>query len=133
MRFALRYALFFAPVLLLASAATLAALKLVDRIARFDVFWTAAARCAPPFVVGLLGYYVIARRARSVYDKATLGQHIVRALPLYLIACLALAALFLKLSSPDGDSTFQFLVGPGFAALGGILGDLTATSLADTA
>jgi hypothetical protein len=132
MRFAVRYALFFVPVLMLALGATLGAHQLADHFARPNVLWTVAANCVPPFLTGLFAYYVIARRVMSAYDKATLGHHVVRAFPLYAMAGLTVLALLLELSSPDAGITFQLLLAPGFAALGGILGDVTAGSMADT-
>ncbi len=130
MRFALRYGLFFVPVLVLAIGAMLVGHRLADQFARFNVLWEVAANCVPAFLTGLFAYYVIAHRVMSKYDKATLGHHIVRAFPLYLIAGVSVLALIFELSSPEAGFTFQLLLAPGFAALGGILGDVTAASKA---
>lgn len=132
MRFALRYGLFFIPVLVLAFGVTFGVHQLGDRFGGLDVRWMVAANCVPPFLTGLFAYYVIARRVMSVYDKATLGHHVVRAFPLYLIAGLSLLVLLFELSTPDAGFTFQLLLAPGFAALGGIIGDVTAASVAGT-
>ena len=132
MRFAVRYGLFFVPVLMLAIGATFGAHWLVDHFAAFNALWTVAANCVPPFLTGLFAYYVIAHRVMSKYDKATLGHHVVRAFPLYLIAGVTVVALILELSSPESGFTFQLVLAPGFAALGGILGDVTAASAAGT-
>ncbi len=132
MRFAVRYGLFFIPVLVVAIGVTLGVHRVVDHFGRLNVLWTVAANCIPPFLTGLFAYYVIAHRVMSTYDKATLGHHVVRAFPLYLIAALSLMVLFFDLSSPEAGFTFQLLLTPGFAALGGILGDVTAASVAGT-
>ena len=132
MRFAVRYGLFFVPVLLLALGATFGAHRLADHFPRLNVLWTVAANCVPPFLTGLFAYYVIAHRVMSRYDKATLGHHVVRTFPLYLIAGLSLMVLIFELSSPDAGFTFELLLAPGFAALGGVLGDVTAASVAGT-
>jgi hypothetical protein len=121
------YALIWAPVLALGSAATFAVLALANLIGMrslpeaLEVVLSVLLNVLPPFVVGAASYFVL---DRSRMTKGT--TLLARVGPLCLVGAALMVLIALNWNSPGFGLVAQLFVWPLMAALGGVLGDLLA-------